>query len=83
MNNTEALKSIFKNIDENTLKNAFFTAQTLSNNPQIKNAFANSDLSELTKIISDLNPNDKEKILKELKNPKNSQLLNAIKNNIK
>ena len=83
MDNMESLKKLFKNVDSKSLNEAVMKAQTLSKNPQIRNAFSNADLSKLSNIISNLSENDKQKIMRELNNPKNAQLLNAIKNNLK
>lgn len=83
MDNMESLKKMFKNVDSKRLNEAVLKAQTLSKNPQIRNAFSNADLSNLSNMISNLNENDKQRILRELGNPKNVQLLNAIKNNLR
>lgn len=82
MNNTEALKNLFKNVDEKTLMEATQKARALAQNPRIKKAFSDSDISGLSGALNNMSENDKQRLLRELSSPKNAELLNAIKSNI-
>ena len=76
------LKEMFSGVDPKKLEAAMKKAQVLSQNPNIKAAFSKADSAKIASLISNMNASEKSRLMAELSNPKNSELLKMIKNNM-